>query len=143
MTVLVLWLAAIFLTSLAIAPWMLLMAGPLVGAALGGTWTVSRIMLLSLSPPDRVGEFFGVYALAGKVSAVVGPALTAVLLTGLEGYGSVSYRIAIGSLALTRGLGLFLLLRVSDARYEETVDEFSPEDESGVSKRGPDAVDSS
>ncbi len=126
-SVLVLWLVSIAVATLALAPWMLMLAGPLVGAALGGTWTVSRTMLLALSPPERTGEFFGVYALAGKLSAVAGPATTAVILTTLEGYGTVSYRIAIGSLALILGIGLFLLLRVPDARYEETVGEFSPE----------------
>jgi UMF1 family MFS transporter len=84
-------------------------------------------MLLALSPPDRVGEFFGVYAIAGKLSAVMGPALTAMLLSGLEDYGTISYRIAIGSLALILSLGLFLLLRVPDVRYEEAVAEFSSE----------------
>ncbi len=136
-TVLVLWLVAIFVTALAVAPWMLLLAGPLVGMALGGTWTVSRTMLLALSPPDRVGEFFGVYALAGKLSAVAGPVLTAVILSTLEGYGTVSYRIAIGSLALILGLGLFLLLRVPDARYEETVEEFSADDAPNAKEEPP------
>jgi UMF1 family MFS transporter len=131
-SVLLLWLVSIVLTSLALAPWMLLLAGPLVGAALGGTWTVSRTMLLALSPPDKTGEFFGVYALAGKLSAVAGPSMTALILSWLEGYGTVSYRIAIGSLALILALGLFLLLRVPDARYEETVDEFSPQDAPGA-----------
>lgn len=51
----------------------------LVGVALGGTWTVSRVMLVALSPPEKVGEFFGLLALAGRFSAVVGPALTATL----------------------------------------------------------------
>jgi MFS transporter, UMF1 family len=139
-SVLVLWLFSILLASLAIAPWMLLLAGPLVGAALGGTWTVSRTMLLALSPPERTGEFFGVYALVGKLSAVAGPAITAVILTTLEGYGNVSYRIAIGSLALIVALGLFLLLRVPDARYEETVEEFFPEEASDVPKKGTDAA---
>jgi UMF1 family MFS transporter len=94
-------------------------------------------MLLALSPPDRVGEFFGVYALAGKLSAVAGPVLTAVILSTLEGYGTVSYRIAIGSLALILGLGLFLLLRVPDARYEETVEEFSPKDAPDAKEEPP------
>ena len=142
-SVLVLWLFSIALTALALAPWMLLLAGPLVGAALGGTWTVSRTMLLALSPPERTGEFFGVYALAGKLSAVAGPAITAVILTTLEGYGPVSYRIAIGSLALILGLGLFLLLRVPDARYEETVDEFSPEEAADAPAGGTGAAGSS
>jgi hypothetical protein len=39
----------------------------------------------------------------------------------------VGYRLAIGSLALILALGLCPLLRVPDVRYEETVDEFTPE----------------
>jgi UMF1 family MFS transporter len=85
-------------------------------------------MLLALSPPEKVGEFFGVYVLTDKLSAVLGPTLVGILLTALEGYGTLSYRIAVGSLALAIALGLFLLLRVPDARPDPNLDEFSPED---------------
>ena len=126
--VLVLWFVSIVLTSLAPSAPLLFLAGPLVGCALGGTWTVSRIMLLALSPPEKVGEFFGVYVLTDKLSAVLGPAIVGVLLTALQGYGTLNYRIAIGSLALVIALGLFLLLRVPDVRPDSNVDEFSPEE---------------
>jgi UMF1 family MFS transporter len=135
-TVILLWLAAITLTSLAVAPWMLFAAGPLVGAALGGTWTVSRTMLLALSPPDRIGEFFGVYALTNRLSAILGPAIIGGILTVLEGYGTISYRVAIGSLALLLAIGLFLLLRLPDVRPDRKVDEFAPEEASGVREAG-------
>ena len=125
LVVLVLWLVAIAVAVLAVAPWMLLLAGPLVGIALGATWTVSRVMLVALSPPDKLGEFFGLYTLSQKVSAVAGPALTAVLLDVFEGFGAVSYRIAIGSLILIMILGIFFLLRVPDVRPDPTVGEFS------------------
>jgi UMF1 family MFS transporter len=125
--VLVVWLVAIVLAAVAVAPWMLVLAGPLVGAALGGTWTVSRVMLIALSPAEKLGEFFGIYSLAGKLSAVAGPAITAGILTALEGYGTLNYRIAIGTLALIVALGLFLLLRVPDVRPDPNVDEFAAE----------------
>ncbi|CAA9468596.1 MAG: Uncharacterized MFS-type transporter [uncultured Rubrobacteraceae bacterium] len=113
---LVIWTVAIVLAAVALAPWMLMLAGPLVGVALGGTWTVSRVMLIALSPPEKIGEFFGLFSLAGKLSAVMGPAITAVLLWTFEDLGTIAYRIAIGSLALIMALGLFFLLRVPDAR---------------------------
>ncbi len=127
--VLLMWLVAIVLAALALAPWMLLLAGPLVGAALGGTWTVSRVMLVALSPPEKLGEFFGMYSIAGRLSAVAGPAITAVLLTVFEPLGTGAYRISIGSLALVMALGLFFLLRVPDVRPEPNVEEFAPEEE--------------
>jgi UMF1 family MFS transporter len=132
--VLVLWLVAITFAAGAVAPWMLFAAGPLVGIALGGTWTVSRVMLVALAPPEKLGEFFGLYSLAGKVSAVAGPAITALILFFLEGIiGTVAYRIAMGSLAITMVLGLFLLLRVPDVRPDPNIEEFAPEGVAGSS----------
>jgi UMF1 family MFS transporter len=124
--VLVTWLVAIVLAATAVAPWMLLLAGPLVGCALGGTWTASRPMLIALSPAGKLGEFFGFYNLAGKLSAVAGPAITGLLLAAFGGFGTGAYRIAIGSLALIMALGLLLLLRVPDARPDPNVEEFAP-----------------
>ena len=127
MVVLVIWLLSITLVALAVAPWMLLMAGPLVGIALGATWAVSRVMLVALSPPEKLGEFFGLYTLSQKLSAVVGPALIAVLLDVLGGFGAaLAYRISIGSLVLIMALGIYVLSRVPDARPDPTVDEFVP-----------------
>ena len=86
--VLALWLVAIALVAVAPAVAFLFVAGPLVGIALGGTWTVSRVMLVALAPPEMLGEFFGLFALAGRVSAVLGPAITAGLLFAFGGLGS-------------------------------------------------------
>ena len=130
--VLVLWLIAILLAAGALAPWILFVAGPLVGIALGGTWTVSRVMLVALSPPEKLGEFFGLFSLAGKVSAVAGPAVTALLLWTLEGIGTGAYRLAVGSLSLIMALGLLLLLRVPDVRPNPGVEEFAEGATSGA-----------
>jgi len=124
--VLILWLIAILLAAAALGMWMLFLAGPIVGIALGGMWTVGRVMLVALSPPQKLGEFFGLFSLAGKVSAVFGPALTAILLFVFGG-GAFGYRLSIGSLAVIMAAGLFFLLRVPDARPEPNVDEFAPE----------------
>jgi UMF1 family MFS transporter len=127
LAVLALWLVAILLTALAPAAWTLFVSGPLVGIALGGTWTVSRVMLVALSPPEKLGEFFGLYSLAGRFSAVLGPALTALLLVAFGGMEGVAYRVSIGALAVIMALGILLLARVPDARPGPTVEEFAPE----------------
>ncbi len=127
LVVLVIWLFSIVLAALAAAPWMLLLAGPLVGIALGATWTVSRVMLVALSPAEKLGEFFGLYTISQRISAVTGPALIAVLLDVFEGFGrAISYRISIGSLVLIMALGIFFLARVPDVRPGPTVEKFAP-----------------
>ncbi|MCX5765958.1 MAG: MFS transporter [Gemmatimonadetes bacterium] len=45
------------------------------GMSLGGTWAADRPYMLRLTPPDRVGEFYGLYSMVGRFSAVTGPAL--------------------------------------------------------------------
>jgi MFS transporter, UMF1 family len=123
--VLISWLAAISLATVATEAWMLLLVGPLVGIALGSTWVVSRVMLIALSPPEKVGEFFGFYSLAGRFSAVTGPALAGIILTVFSALGPGAYRLAVFSLAITLSIALWLLLRVPDVRPDQTTREFS------------------
>ena len=111
MTVLGTWVLGLFIGGIYLSVPTFLIAGLLLGAALGGVWTSDRVFMLRLSPPDKVGEFFGLYGLAGKFSAVTGPllygALVALLLPSL---GTVAYQIAIFSLLGLMAVG-FLLLR--------------------------------
>jgi MFS-type transporter involved in bile tolerance (Atg22 family) len=63
-------------------------------------------MLVALSPPETIGEFLRLFSLTEKVSAGVGPALTAAMLF-IFGGGAVGYRISLGSLAAIIAAGLF------------------------------------
>jgi MFS transporter, UMF1 family len=47
------------------------------GVCLGGTWASDRPLMLRLTPPGRVGEFYGLYGMVGRFSAVTGPLLWA------------------------------------------------------------------
>ena len=51
----------------------------LAGLALGGTWAADRTLMLRLSPPDRVGEFYGLYGMVGRFSAISGPLIWAAI----------------------------------------------------------------
>lgn len=118
--ILALWILAIVMVASAPTVWVLFAAGPLVGIALGATWTVSRILLVFLSPPEKLGEFFGLYGIAGKVSTVLGSSLLGLLLTVLEGTGrAVSYRLSIGSLVFIMLVSVVLLARVPDVRFSQ------------------------
>ena len=41
-------------------------AGAIVGSGLGGVQVADRVFMLRLSPPARIGEFFGLYGLVGQ-----------------------------------------------------------------------------
>jgi len=75
--VLLLWMATFALASavgLFTLPlvW-LFVVGAMAGVALGGVWAADRPFMLRLTPPDRIGEFYGLYGMVGRFSAVTGP----------------------------------------------------------------------
>lgn len=51
----------------------LFVVASMAGVALGGIWSADRPLMLRLTPPDRIGEFYGLYGMVGRFSAIVGP----------------------------------------------------------------------
>jgi len=45
----------------------------MAGVALGGIWSADRPLMLRLAPPERLGEFYGLYGMVGRFSAIAGP----------------------------------------------------------------------
>ena len=52
--------------------------GLLIGLVAGPLQASSRSLLARLAPRERIGEFFGLFALSGKVTSFLGPTLVAV-----------------------------------------------------------------
>lgn len=55
-----------------------------LGGALAGTWSADWPLMIELAPPARIGEFYGIYSMVGRFSAVVGPLLWAIVVDGLR-----------------------------------------------------------
>jgi len=96
-------------------------AGAILGSGLGGVQVADRVFMIRLSPRDRIGEFFGLYGLVGKGSQVIGQLLYgAILFLLFDRLGVGAYQIAILSLLVTMGIGLWLVWPVSDQWTEGT-----------------------
>ncbi|MCP4183071.1 MAG: MFS transporter, partial [Hyphomicrobiales bacterium] len=54
---------------------MFFVIGGLAGFAMAGLQSVSRTMVAKLCPDDRAAEFFGLFAVAGRSSSFIGPAI--------------------------------------------------------------------
>jgi UMF1 family MFS transporter len=92
-----------------------LLAGAILGSGLGGVQVADRVFMVRLSPPARVGEFFGVYGLVGKASQVIGQVVYgAIVFLLLGALGIAAYQVAILSLIVTMLIGLRLVWPVSD-----------------------------
>ena len=73
------------------------------GVALGGVWAADRPYMLRLTPPSRIGEFYGLYGMVGRFSAITGPLIWAIVT-----------RVTIGTFGLEpnvgQGIGVLVLL---------------------------------
>ncbi len=105
--VLWLWVATFGLASavgLLSLPWQsLFLVASMAGVALGGIWSADRPLMLRLTPPDRIGEFYGLYGMVGRFSAIMGP-----LVWGFVGWVCIT---TMGmEPAFGQGIGVLVLL---------------------------------
>ena len=92
-----------------------LVAGAILGSGLGGVQVADRVLMVRLSPPERIGEFFGIYGLVGKGSQVIGQLVYgALIFLLLDRLGTGAYQVAVLSLLVTMLIGLWLVWPVSD-----------------------------
>jgi UMF1 family MFS transporter len=92
-----------------------LVAGAILGSGLGGVQVADRVLMVRLAPPERVGEFFGLYGLVGKGSQVIGQLLYGItLLLFFDTLGVGAYQLAVLTLLGTMLLGAWILRPVSD-----------------------------
>ena len=90
-------------------------AGAILGSGLGGVQVADRVLMVRLSPPDKIGEFFGIYGLVGKGSQVVGQTLYGIILfLLLDTMKGGAYQVAVLSLLVTMLIGLWLVWPVRD-----------------------------
>jgi MFS transporter, UMF1 family len=77
------WMAIFFVAGLVgilgLPLWMMYAVAAAAGFSLGGVWAADRPYMLRLTPPDRIGEFYGLYGMVGRFSAITGPMLWALV----------------------------------------------------------------
>ena len=88
-----------------------LVLGFLIGMAAGPLQAASRTLLIRLAPKDRITQYFGLFALSGKVTSFMAP-LAVSVVTGLM----ASQKAGMAVLIVFFLAGLALLSRVQTAR---------------------------
>jgi UMF1 family MFS transporter len=86
-----------------------LVLGCLIGMAGAPLQAASRSLLIRMAPKQRVAQYFGLFALTGKVTSFVGP-----LLIGVITELTASQKAGMAVLVLFFVAGLALLARVRD-----------------------------
>ncbi len=72
--------------------WLVAVGG---GAGIGGAWAADRVLMTQLSPADKLGEFFGLYAIVGRFATVLGPFVWA-LIADVIGLGRTWALVSLG-----------------------------------------------
>src|SRR3982075_870929 len=86
-----------------------LVLGCLIGAAGGPLQAASRTLLIHMAPKDRVAQYFGLFALTGRVTSFVGPLLIGVITAVTE-----SQKAGMAVVVVFFVAGLALLARVRE-----------------------------
>ena len=102
------WLAMVLLAWFATTPPLFWIAANLAGLCMGSSQSAGRTLVAYFSPPDRSAEFFGLWGIATRLAAILGPltygAVTwitggnhrlAILLTGLFFVASIAILAAV------------------------------------------------
>ncbi|MDX1416828.1 MAG: MFS transporter [Candidatus Promineifilaceae bacterium] len=104
--------------------------GAMAGFAMAGIQSVSRTMVGMFSPPGKSAEFYGFFALTGRTSSFVGPAVFGILAAeatlwymaqgqAMEAAEQSGHRIAVLSIALFLVLGMIVLLFVNEDKARQ------------------------
>ncbi len=109
---LIIWSIAIICAYFATDELLFWIAANLIGIALGGSQSAGRALVGQFTPPGRQGEFFGLWGLATKLSAIIGTLTYGGMIYLFEG----NHRIALLSTLGFFILGLALLAIVNEER---------------------------
>ena len=110
--------------------------GALAGFAMAGAQSVSRTMVAVLAPSGQSAEFYGLFAVVGRTSSFIGPAIygwlaaEAALWFQAQGRDAMSaeqagQRLAVLSIGAFLLVGLVLLSRVDERRGRQAAVEAS------------------
>lgn len=98
--------------------WLVYIFPIILGPGLGGTWVVQRAFVTELSPPEKVGNYFGFANIFGRISAAFGPfvwfASVKIFSDFIDYSIEMSTRISIGILGILMLVGYFILQGVDD-----------------------------
>lgn len=110
----ILLLVALFVAVFAQTPLWFWIAGSMFGIALGSMWVTSRTFIIELTPVEKRGQFFGLFAFSGKVSSIIGPLMYGTITLIFHDLGTLASRMALGSLIIMTVIGLCFLLKMKN-----------------------------
>lgn len=88
----------------------------IAGFGRGGIYSSARALLVKISPPEHLGEYFGFYSTFQRFASITGPLIWGGITLTLKYYGDIKYRVAGLALISIMFIGTLLLLKVKETR---------------------------
>jgi MFS transporter, UMF1 family len=111
------WAVALTIGALFLQKAPFIIAGILIGSGFSGMQVADRVLMYRLSPPERLGEFYGLYGLVGKGSQVIGGMIYGLTLyLFFDTLGTGAYQLGILTLLITMLVGMALVWGVPEKR---------------------------
>lgn len=87
-----------------------------IGLGWGGYYTSARALLVAISPPKQLGEYFGFYSTFQKFASIIGPLTWGGITFFFINMGPDRYRVAVFALVILMTAGTLLLTRVREEK---------------------------
>lgn len=115
-------LVAIFLLAfLSSATFVLWLLAVFAGIGWAGYYTASRSMMIKISPPNQLGEYFGLYSAFQRFASITGPLLWGIITIVFRDYGEFKYKASGISLIFVMIIGIFILKYVREEKSLTTI----------------------
>jgi UMF1 family MFS transporter len=105
--------------------WTVWLLAPVLGIALGTVYTVDRVFMLALTPPELRGELFGIFNLIGRVAQALGPFVLwgGVILVLHDATGWLdaldASRVSMTLIGIAAMVGIFIIRPLDDHHSED------------------------
>ncbi len=111
------WMAMVLFAWFAVTPPLFWVAANLAGICMGSSQSAGRALVAFFSPPDRAAEFFGLWGVATRLSAILGP----LTYGAISWFSGGNHRLAMLITGVFFIAALVVLAGVDEARGRKAV----------------------
>ena len=86
----------------------------IAGIWFGAVWTVTRTLVMKLTPPERINQSFSYYTLLERLATFVGPVSWGLIIALAPKSASFNYKEALMAMTVFVAIGLFIALKIPE-----------------------------
>ncbi|MCX6807791.1 MAG: MFS transporter [Patescibacteria group bacterium] len=92
--------------------WILYPVAIIGGAGIGGYFVLTRALMIKISPPKRLGEYFGLYSVFQRFASIIAPLVWGIITLLLKDRGELKYQVAGMAMVALLFIGTLMLSKV-------------------------------